>query len=144
MADTVKVTWGPGLQALMEKFQERPEAMRKAMGTAAYMEGEETISDAKPLVPVLHGGLVNSGFCGLPESQGDVVSVTFGFGGVAGSGNQGGVTNEGDVGYAIYVHEDMTKHHPHGQAKFLEDPLNARKSDMSDRLAGRIEDALPK
>lgn len=142
MSDSIKIAWNPNLKAHLQKLADRPQQMTQAVASAIYMEGEETISDSKPLVPVLHGFLVNSGFCQLPEIQQDQVQVTFGFGGVAGTGNQG-ATNDQDVGYAIYVHEDMTAHHSHGQAKFLEVPLTNRLDSMSDRLAGRIEAALP-
>ena len=143
MASPIKVQWGDGLQTLLAKLKNRPEAMRKAVAPAAFMEAEETMAASKPLVPVDHGFLVGSGHVQLPVFDGDSVSVGFGYGGVAGSGNQG-ETNAEDVGYAVYVHEDLTKHHPHGQAKYLEQPLNERKSDMSDRLAARIEERLPK
>lgn len=32
---------------------------------------------------------------------------------------------EATAPYAIYVHEDLTKYHPIGKAKFIEDPLYA-------------------
>lgn len=143
MSDSLKVTWGPGLQDLLTKLKNRPEAMKQAVAPALYMEGEETIADAKPVTPVLHGFLVNSGHVNLPEISEDSISVEFGFGGVAGSGNQGGSTNEEDVGYAVFVHENLTAHHDVGGAKFLENPLNARLASMSDRLAGRIQERLP-
>ena len=142
MSNSMKVEWGPGLQKLLAKLKGRPDAMRKAVGPALFMEAEETMADSKPLVPVLHGFLVGSGHAQLPVMDGDAISVTFGYGGVAGSGNLGG-SNEQDCGYAVPVHEDMTKYHPTGQAKYLEVPLNYRKEGMSDRLAGRIQERLP-
>ncbi len=137
------VQWGSGLQTLLQKFQDRPAQMTKALGQAVFMEGEELISVAKPLTPVLHGNLRSSGYVELPIVTGTSVAVTAGFGGVAGTGNQGGETNDESVGYAIFVHEDTTKKHPVGQAKFLEQPFNERLDGMSERLAGRIEQALP-
>ncbi len=140
--DTLKVTWDAGLQKLLSKLANRPGDMLKAVAPALFMEGEEIIAASKPLTPVLHGFLVSSGHVNLPEINGNSVSVEFGFGGVAGSGNQG-ETNSSVVGYAVPVHEDLTKHHPVGGAKFLEIPLNERKSSMSERLAGRIQERLP-
>ena len=32
--------------------------------------------------------------------------------------------------YAIYVHENLQAHHPHGQAKFLEAPLRALRGEL--------------
>ena len=142
MSDSFKVEWGQGLQNLLKKLQDRPGAMKKAVGPALYMEAEEVISAAKPVTPVLHGHLRASGHVELPVEEGNSISVTLGFGGVAGSGNQGGETNAEAVGYAIPVHEDLTKHHPVGGAKYLENPLNEKKSSMSERLAGRIEERL--
>lgn len=145
MAPPIKVQWDSGLQILLNKLKNRPEAMRKAVAPAVYMEAEETMSASKPKVPVLHGFLVNSGHVQQPVIEGNSVSVEFGYGGVAGVGNlPDGKTNDADVGYALIVHEDLTKNHPHGQAKYLEQPLDERKPGMSDRLAGRIEERLPK
>lgn len=62
-------------------------------------------------VPVDTGALRDSGTVGDVEidSSGNFnISMTFG--------------NE-SVFYAIFVHEDLTAHHPHGQAKYLEVPL---------------------
>jgi hypothetical protein len=141
---SVKVEWSSGLQTLLQKFQDRPAKMQQAKGQALMMEGEELIAEAKPLTPVLHGNLRSSGFCQLPVAQGEEVSITAGFGGVAGTGNQVGDTNPEDVGYALYVHENLMAHHPVGQAKFLEQPFDERLNGMSDRLAGRIEAVLNK
>jgi len=138
------VQWSPSLQTLLKTFEDRPAIMQKAMGQAVFMEGEELISAAKPLTPVLHGNLRSSGYVELPKVTGASVSVTAGFGGVAGTGNQGGETNEEDAGYALYEHEDLTYKHTVGQAKFLEQPFNERLNGISERLAGRIQAALPK
>jgi hypothetical protein len=36
--------------------------------------------------------------------------------------------------YAIYVHEILTNHHDHGQAKFLEVPFNLQQSKLEEEL----------
>lgn len=36
--------------------------------------------------------------------------------------------------YAVYVHEDMTKFHPHGQAKFLEEPARRYADEIVDKV----------
>ena len=41
--------------------------------------------------------------------------------------------------YAIYVHEDLTKHHPVGQAKFIESTLLESRPYMAQRIARRID-----
>ena len=138
----VKFSWS-GVDGLISKIERHRDKMPEILGRVLMMEGEELIAAAKPLVPVLHGFLRSSGFVQLPEinKASGQVSIEAGFGGIAGSGNQGG-SNLKDVGYAVYVHEDMTKHHQVGQAKFLEQPFRERMATMSDRLAGRIEEQL--
>lgn len=39
---------------------------------------------------------------------------------------------EYDAPYAIYVHEDLTKHHPKGQAKFLEEAVRRKEQQVKD------------
>jgi hypothetical protein len=141
MSSPIKIEWDSGLQSLLNKLKNRPEVMRKAVGAAIFMEAEEIMAASKPFVPVDHGFLVASGHVQIPQVEGDGMSVEFGYGGVAGSGNLG-ANNAQDVGYGMIVHEDLTKHHPHGQAKYLEQPLDEKKQDMSDRLAGRIQARL--
>ena len=44
--------------------------------------------------------------------------------------------------YAIFVHDDTTKHHPVGQSHFLSQPLFAATSGMLARIADQIRNAL--
>lgn len=44
--------------------------------------------------------------------------------------------------YMIAVHEDLEAHHKVGKAKFLEDPLNAYKSQFRSRIAVEIRKEL--
>lgn len=141
MGDPVKVEW-TGDKELIAKINRHRDAMPQILASVLYMEGEECMSASKPLVPVLHGFLRASGFVQLPVLDGPTVTVELGFGGVAGAGNQDGETNDQPVGYAVYVHEDLTAHHTVGQAKFLEQPFNERKESMSERMGGRIEAKL--
>lgn len=103
---------------LMQLGDEGPMAVARAL----YQESERVMTNAKRLTPVKTGNLRASGHVSLPAFTDDAVEVVLGFGGPAGSGNHGGESNAEEVGYAVYVHEDMTKHHPVGQAKFLEQP----------------------
>lgn len=41
--------------------------------------------------------------------------------------------------YAVFVHEDLTKHHPVGQAKFIESTLLESRPYMAMRIAHRID-----
>ena|SRR3990167_5265998 len=104
-----------------------------ALAAGLYQEGEGTMTEAKLLTPVESGNLRASGHISLPVISGTEVSLVLGFGGPAGSGNQG-QTNAESVGYAVYVHENLQAHHPVGQAKFLETAVKARTVGMGSRL----------
>ena len=80
---------------------------------------------AKALTPVLTGSLRASGQVASPEVRSEGARVTMGFGNSA-------------VGYAVHVHENLQAHHPVGQAKFLEQPLNEARNGMDARLAAEL------
>ena len=46
--------------------------------------------------------------------------------------------------YAIYVHEDLTKHHPNGQAKFLEQPARQHRSRLIKIIENEVRAATGK
>lgn len=104
----------------------------KAIASALYKEGNRIMGVSKEEVPVEFGNLKASGTVLLPRREGDATIVEMGYGGSAGS--QGA-----DVGYAIYVHEDMNARHPVGKAKYLEDPMKAAESGFADRIAKDIK-----
>lgn len=130
-----------GLDELMKKLKAEPNRFLNATESALFIEGEQTMTAAKRLVPVDEGVLRASGHVRLPEVTDDEVQVEIGFGGPAGSGNRG-ESNDEDVGYAVYVHEDLTAYHPVGQAKYLEQPVTDRASGFAARIAKRIERRL--
>jgi hypothetical protein len=41
--------------------------------------------------------------------------------------------------YAVYVHEDLSKHHPTGQAKFLEQPTRQYGREMGEIVRGILK-----
>ena len=43
--------------------------------------------------------------------------------------------------YAIYVHENLEANHPHGKAKYLEDPMNRQVVGIAGRIADKVERA---
>lgn len=115
-------------------------AALKKYGTDAYLsfaknlyrEGEELIAEAKPITPIDKGTLRNSGYVEDPVLEPTQITVLAGFGGAA-------------QGYAIYVHEDLSKYHnPPTQAKFLEDTLLQRSKGMTERIANRMNAELGK
>lgn len=94
------------------------------MGNSLWRRGNELMTAIKrdQRVPVDRGMLRKSGHVEKPERRAGVVVVLVGFGGPAGSGNHGGDSNDETVGYAVYVHEDLTARHTVGAAKFLTAP----------------------
>jgi len=138
MADGMDVKF-EGLEQLMRRLEASPTEVLRASEGALVVEAEQTMTEAKVLTPVDEGTLRSSGHVRKPTLTKDSVSVEFGFGGPAGTGNTG-PTNDKDVGYAVPVHEDLTAHHnPPTQAKYLETPLNRRKARFGERFARRVE-----
>lgn len=89
-------------------------------------EAEAIITAAKQqYVPVETGALRASGFVAPPQVSGNAVAVVMGFGGPA-------------APYALVVHEDLTKQHPVGSAKYLEIPFKARVAGMPAVLKARL------
>ena len=43
------------------------------------------------------------------------------------------------VDYGIFVHENLEAHHPHGKAKYLEDPMVRQVNGISGRIADKVE-----
>ena len=44
--------------------------------------------------------------------------------------------------YAIYVHEDLSAHHPVGEAKYLENAVEAKAPAAFAHIAKRVQEAL--
>jgi hypothetical protein len=93
-----------------------------AAAASLYQSAEVIMTDSKEnYVPVKTGNLRSTGFVQLPEIDGQDINVTLSYGGPA-------------VDYAVVVHEDLTAHHPHGQAKYLSTPLEQRLGDVHTKL----------
>jgi len=92
---------------------------------ALFQEAQIEMTESKRRCPVATGALKGSGTVFRPERNGRTVSVTLAYGGVA-------------APYAIYVHEDLSAHHPNGEAKFLESVLLESAPFMASRVANRI------
>jgi len=100
-----------------------------AAASALYQEAELIMTAAKTdYVPVDTGTLRASGFVELPTVTERGATIQFGFGGAA-------------APYAVVVHEDLTKRHTVGQAKYLELPLKARLAGMAAVVRQRVNDA---
>ena len=109
------------------------------VGNAVRAEAEIEMTEAKQRTPLLTGALQASGHVTGPEQDGRDQVIRMGFGGPAGSGNHGGESNNVDVGYAVWVHENMEALHPRGQAKFLESVLLESAPYLLERVAARID-----
>lgn len=105
--------------------------IQQAYARQLYQSGEEVMTAAKELTPVDTGALRASGHVQQPKIDGGKVSVTLGFGGPA-------------VAYAEVVHEDLAANHGVGQAKFLEQPLVQRQSQIQHALDDAVNEALRK
>jgi hypothetical protein len=88
-------------------------------------QAEATMTLAKSLTPVDTGALRSSGQVDIP-SIGMRSVVTMGF----------------HTDYAIFVHEDLSAHHPVGQAKFLETAVNSRRPVIEQAMAVAMRAAL--
>jgi len=126
-----------GMEELSRRLSLLAEALPEAVGNALRAEAEIEMTEAKRRTPVDTGALRASGNVQGPIQDGNDQMVILGFGGPAGTGNQG-ETNLMDVGYAVYVHEDEEKFHPVGEAKFLENTLLKSAPHLADRVANRL------
>lgn len=104
-----------------------------AAAKALRWEGQEAFLNSQDEVPVDTSALKQSGRL-LPEAGGVItngreVEVQIVYGSTA-------------TDYALYVHEDLTANHPHGKAKYVEDPITRQAFGISKRIAGKVEQAM--
>lgn len=107
-----------------------PEGVKVA-ARALRNEAQEAFAASQDEVPVDTGALKASGRV-RPESgvysRGNDVYVELTYGGTA-------------VDYGVYVHENLEAFHPHGKAKYLEDPMVRQINGISGRIADKVEAA---
>lgn len=107
-----------------------PEGVKVA-ARALRNEAQEAFAHSQDEVPVDTGALKASGRV-RPESgvfsRGNEVYVELTYGGAA-------------TEYSIYVHENLEANHPHGKAKYLEDPMVRQVNGISGRIADKVEAA---
>ena len=109
-------------------------AKRYDAGKHAALEAEAQIelTEMKARTPVDTWALHDSGRIEMAHS-GNAAVAQFKFGG------SGFTRPDGSpVDYALVVHEDLTVHHPRGQAKFISSVLNESRRSMPGRLAARL------
>ena len=123
----------PELQNALARL--RGPLVAQSMANALYRQAERIMTASKRQVPVDTGNLRDTGHVEPPKhplNERDI-AVTLAYGGTAGASvtkhkTEGGkrVTyyrDESQVGYAVYVHEDLSVYHKVGNAKYLERPL---------------------
>lgn len=138
---TARVSGIPNVKARLRRLGD---AAEREFGNALWRRGVKLMTKIKTeqRVPVDRGMLRKSGHVELPERRKGVVVVEVGFGGPAGSGNHGGDSNEETVGYAVYVHEDLTAHHDVGAAKYLTEPAMEEMPKWPREIAADLDAAL--
>jgi hypothetical protein len=105
----------------------------KGMTPAVLLETLEPILEqAMIYCPVKTGALRDSGYITVDqEGLGGVISAEIGFA-------KGGIPD-----YAIYVHEDMTKHHePPTQAKFLQTAVDEVLPNIEDQILRKYKQGV--
>lgn len=107
------------------------EDMHTVVGSALFNEAQPIMTASKQQCPVDTGALRATGNVEKPEFHGDSVTVRLTYGGAA-------------APYAIYVHENVSAHHPVGNAKFLEVPLRAAIPGLVNGMTERIKQKLTK
>lgn len=118
------IRWA-GIREFRRHIDDADRMARKALAAELFREGQETMTESKPLVPVDLGTLRNSGTVFEPEFDQGRVSVSLGYGGAASD-------------YALVQHERTDYTHTVGQAKYLEAPAKARAQGFGKRIAAGV------
>jgi hypothetical protein len=101
-----------GVKKVLVEADKLKERYAKAVEAGVYGLGSEIMTDSKGRVPVDLGALKGSGYVTLPVVTRDAVRVELGYGGPA-------------KAYAVVQHERTEYKHETGEAKFLENAVNA-------------------
>jgi hypothetical protein len=121
----------PELERIQKALAASGPAGAKVAAMALRNEAQEAFAVSQDEVPVDTGALKASGRVrpetGVFTRSGEVyVELTY-----------GGTATE----YAIPVHENLESFHPHGKAKYLEDPMTRQVNGISGRIADKVERA---
>lgn len=149
-----------GTQKLIKALHALGNQAAEIVGAALYREGEQIMTESKKRVPVDTGNLRASGSVQGPTFSGGRMTVTLGYGGPVGVGNQGGETNREAVNYAVVQHEDIDLNHAKalskkesrrrggvvwgeiGGPKYLEIPMLEAVNGMEARLGAMIQKGI--
>lgn len=121
----------PDLGRLQQALAQSGPQGVKVAARALRNEAQEAFANSQDEVPVDTGALKASGRI-RPETgvfeRGNEVYVELTYGGSA-------------TEYSIYVHENLEASHPHGKAKYLEDPMVRQVNGIAGRIADKVERA---
>jgi hypothetical protein len=114
---------------LQAELAKRLNAAVKAAETALYQGASIIMTEAKKRAPLDVGTLRNSGYVTLPRRDGNDVSVEAGFGGAA-------------KAYAVRQHEETSYNHEVGEAKYLQNAIDAKENEVRARVQRLADKAL--
>lgn len=120
MAGGLKIALA-GVGKVLKAAERVGERYQHAMEAALYGLGNEIMTDSKRRVPVDFGALKGSGYVTMPVADARTITVELGFGGPA-------------KAYAVVQHERTEFHHEVGEAKFLENAINAASGGAARRV----------
>lgn len=116
-----------GLDVVLKNLKQIEANTPQAAGAALFRRAEAIMTDSKQnYVPVDTGALRGSGHVQLPVQNGNDVTVTMGYGGVANA-------------YAIPQHENLNYNHTVGGPKYLERPLLEAGKTLAKDLAADLK-----
>lgn len=115
-----------GIDKLLATIHQKTRQLPDKAGMALKEVGEVWMTEAKKRTPADTGTLRTSGHVQGPDNRGMETEVRLVFGGPA-------------APYAAVVHENLTAHHPSGQAKYLESVVLERKNTLAAEVAKRMK-----
>ena len=111
------------------ELRRRLEAVLNSAQAAVYKGASIIMTEAKKRAPLDVGTLRNSGYVTLPRRDGNDVSVEAGFGGAA-------------KAYAVRQHEETSYNHEVGEAKYLQNAIDAKENEVRARVQRLADRAL--
>ena len=124
---TVRIEWD-GADEFAKFLTVTSNLVERDVEAVLFQQGERIMTAAKRDTPVDTGRLRSTGHVKPPKTRRGVVEIVMAFG----------------TDYAIFVHEIRDRHHPVGQAKFLEANVNAAAREMGTRLVAALKRRLRK
>lgn len=122
---------GPtGSAQMIARIRSYAKNLTEQTGQALYAETELMATEVKRRTPVDTGSLRAGIHVIGPEVEGRTMRTAIVAGGAA-------------APYALFVHEDLTAHHPTGQAKFIESVFDENRGSILHRIGARVKASQP-